>query len=70
MTINENRQRLKNEALNSIRKLYDPKFEFCGYSNYWEDDGSYREQRDSKVNRIIEKLEKDLKKLNIPKDVK
>lgn len=60
MTNEENRQRIKNEALNKIRKLYNPKTKIS-YSQYQED-GSYCEQRDNMVARIIEDFEEELKK--------
>jgi len=59
MTKAENRQRLKNEAINKIRKIFDPRTS-KGYSNHPED-GSWAEQREYDISSIIEKLEKDLK---------
>lgn len=55
------RQMIKNEALNKIRKLYNPKHK-VSYSDY-EEDGTRAEQRDFIVREIIEKLEKDLNQL-------
>jgi hypothetical protein len=56
MTTLEIRQQKKNEALNSIMKIYNPKYKFP-YSKY---DGSYPEQRETEIRYIIEKLEKEL----------
>jgi len=58
MTINEDRQRLKNEALNQIRQLYHPLFKFS-YDSY--SDESYTEQRESYIRYLIEDLENSLK---------
>lgn len=60
MKNNELRQMLKNEALNKIRKLFDPKRK-TNYSPYLTEDGSHSEQRDYMVFRIIEDLEIQLK---------
>lgn len=51
---------LKNEALNKLRKIYDPKRK-NNYSEYFTEDGSHSEQRDYMVHEIIENLEKELK---------
>lgn len=64
MTNIENRQRIKNEALNSIREIYDPKrgmryFDYC--------DENFAEQREYKISEIIKKMEKDLININIKK---
>ena len=61
MTIEENRQRIKNEALNKIRKLYNPMYKHS-YSQF-EEDGSYAEQREYEISQIIEWMEKELQKL-------
>jgi hypothetical protein len=61
MTKSEIKQQKKNEALNSIRKIYHP-LNQKWYSNYPED-GSYAEQRDFEIRQIIENLEKELKSL-------
>ena len=61
MTKEENRLRIKLEALNAIRKIYHPKTK-NPYSNYPED-GSYVEQREYWISIIIEKMEKELNKL-------
>ena len=60
MTKNENRQRLKNEALNKIRKLYHDKYKFP-YDEY--DDRSLAEQREEKIRFIIDDLERYLNDL-------
>jgi hypothetical protein len=62
MTTSENRQRIKNEALNAIRKIYDPKHKNI-YSVYTEMDGCYAEQREQSVRDIIEKMERELKSI-------
>ena len=59
MTKEENKLRIKAEALNSIKKIYHPKSKLP-YSDYFTEDGSYAEQRDSWVMRIIEKMEEEL----------
>ena len=61
MTKQENKQRIKNEALNAIAKIYNPKYEFP-YSNFPED-GNYTEQREYAIRRIIEKMNEELAKL-------
>lgn len=58
MTKLEIRQQKRNEALNKIRKIYNPKYK-CNYDQYDED--SYSEQREKEIRWIIENLEKDLK---------
>jgi hypothetical protein len=58
MTKLEIRQQMRNEALNKIRKIYNPKYKF-NYDQYDED--SYSEQREKEIRLIIENLEKDLK---------
>ena len=62
MTKEENKQRIKNEALNKIRDIYNPKTK-NNYSVHLLEDGNYTEQRDEWVRRIIEDMEKELKKL-------
>ena len=52
MTKSENKQRLKNEAINKIRKIYDP---------HRKMDYSDAEQRDYEIRDIIEELERNLK---------
>lgn len=55
------RQQKKSEALNAIRQIYHPKYEFPYHSNFFEeDDGSFAEQREYRVRSIIEQLERDL----------
>lgn len=61
MTLEENKLRIKAEALNAIRKIYNPNIKHP-YSNYPED-GSYPQQRDEWVSEIIEKMESNLNKL-------
>jgi hypothetical protein len=51
MTQEENKLRIKAEALNAIIKIYHPKTK-SPYSNYPED-GSYASQRDMWVSRIL-----------------
>lgn len=60
MTKKENTQRIKNEALNKIRNLYNPNIKIQ-YSDYRHEDGSYCEQRDNMIERILEKMKTDLK---------
>lgn len=62
MTKDENKQRIKSEALNKIRKIYNPKGK-VRYSEFFIEDGSYAEQRDYKVSRIIFEMEKELNNL-------
>ena len=60
MNITEVRQLKKNEALNKIRKIYNPKARFkC--DPYDENSGG--EQRSEAVHSIIETLEKELNQL-------
>jgi len=61
MTKAENRQRIKNEALKKIVKIYDYRT-INHYSNY-EEDGSCGEQRDGWVQGIIQKMEHELEQL-------
>ena len=63
MTHEENRQRIKNEALNKIRKLYHPKTKH-GYT-YYEGEGSLMEQISFDVQHIIEQMEKQLSELKV-----
>lgn len=64
MTYEENRQRLKNEVLNEIRKIYNPLYKFPYRTSYgWYDDvdnESRAEQRECKIRQLIESLEKSL----------
>jgi hypothetical protein len=53
MTTLQLRQQKKNEALNSIRKIYNPKYKFP-YDRY--SDESYSEQKEQEIRYIIEKL--------------
>jgi hypothetical protein len=57
MTTLQLRQQKKNEALNSIRKIYNPKYKFP-YDRY--SDESCSEQKEQEIRYIIEKLEKEL----------
>lgn len=61
MTNKENRQRIKNEALNKIRKLYHPKTKH-NYT-YYPGDGGLMERIFFDVKWIIEDMEKELDKL-------
>lgn len=61
MTIIEVRQQKKNEALNEIRKIFNPKYKFP-YDVYSEE--SYAEQVAYRIKSIIEELEKTLKNLS------
>ena len=58
MTDLEVRQQKKNEALNKIRKIYNPKYKFP-YDKYSE--YSTSEEREGDIKFIIEELEKNLK---------
>jgi len=58
MTREENKQRIKSEALNKIRKLYHPKTKH-NYT-YYEGEGSLMEQISFDVQRILEEMEKQL----------
>jgi len=59
ITREENRQRIKNEAFNRIRRIYGKNFK--GYDHY--DESSMAEQREFKIRQIIETLEYDLKNI-------
>lgn len=61
MTIIEVRQQKKNEALNEIRKIFNPKYKFP-YDVYSEETPA--EQKAYRVSYIIEELEKALKELS------
>lgn len=66
MTNLEVRQQLKNTALNEIRKIYNPNYKFpYDYSYIDEYDESYSEQREYRIEEIIQNLERDLNKLSI-----
>ena len=63
------RQLKKNEALNEIRKIFNPKYKFP-YSQPdpygdWDDLPSCAEEREKRISVIIEQLEKDLKELKV-----
>ena len=63
------RQLKKNEALNAIRKIYNPKYEFpYDKGHYWgdmDDVESRSEQRESRIAQIIRQLEDDLSILKV-----
>ena len=61
MTTEENKLRVKAEALNKIRKLYHPKTKH-GYT-YYDGEGSLMEQLSFDVKDIIEQMEKQLSDL-------
>lgn len=61
MTHQENRQRVKNEALNKLRKLFNPNTEH-NYT-YYSGEGSTMEQVAYDAQYIIEELEKQLSEL-------
>ena len=56
----ENKQRMKNEALNKIRKIYDVNHKFT-YDEY--DGASCAEQRECSIEYIIQELESNIKAL-------
>lgn len=63
------RQLKKNEALNEIRKIFNPKYEFPysepnPYTDF-DDHPSSAEQREERISDIIKQLEKELKKLKV-----
>jgi hypothetical protein len=63
------RELKKNEALNNIRKIYNPNYKFP-YSNtgiYYNygDEPSCAEEREKAISMIIEQLEFDLRKLKV-----
>jgi hypothetical protein len=63
------RELKKNEALNNIRKIYNPNYKFP-YSNtgiYYNygDEPSCAEEREKAISNIIEQLEIDLRKLKV-----
>ena len=64
MTKEEIKQHKKATALNKIRKLYHPLNTNLGFT-YYPNEGSMMEQRDERVQLIIENLEKELKELKI-----
>lgn len=57
MTKDEIIQQIKNETLNAIRKIYNPKYKFS-YDSYSED--SYAEQRESTIQYKIEQMEQKI----------
>lgn len=60
MTKEENVQRLKNEALNEIRKLYNPR---TNQHEYRFDEMGVAESLSLRVEEIIHQLEVDLRKI-------
>jgi hypothetical protein len=60
MTKEENRQRIRNEALNKIKKLYHPKTKH-DYT-YYDGEGSLMEQISFDVQSIIREMERQLNK--------
>jgi hypothetical protein len=60
MTKEENRQRIRNEALNKIKKLYHPKTKH-DYT-YYDGEGSLMEQISYDVQSIIREMERQLNK--------
>lgn len=64
MTVTEQRQQIKGEAFRKIRRLYHPK-STTKYSHYYEEDGSFGEQRDAKVREIMSNMYDKLEKLRI-----
>ena len=61
MKLQENRQRIKSEALNKIRKLYHPNTKH-GFT-YYPGEGSKMEQIAYETERIITEMEHELKTL-------
>lgn len=63
----EIKQQIKSTALNAIRKIYHPKYDFPYSYAYYEDESevSCAEQRECEVRKVIEKLEEDLKKFKL-----
>lgn len=63
------RQLKKNEALNAIRKVFNPKFKFPYEQGNpwgdWDDMPSLAEQREKYIANIIDKLERDLADLKV-----
>jgi hypothetical protein len=61
MTKEENIQRVKNETLNKIKHLYNPqtKHDFT----YYDGEGSLMEQISFEVKRLIEGMDKEIKKI-------
>jgi uncharacterized FlaG/YvyC family protein len=61
MTKNDLVQLKKNEALNKIRKIFNPKIPFS--YDQWSDESGI-EQKGREVENIIERLENELKLIN------
>jgi len=59
MTKNEIIQQIKNEALNEIRKIYNPKYKFP--FDQYDRESSYTEQIEYKIRYTIESMEKRIK---------
>jgi len=67
MTRDQILQQIRNEALNNIAKIYNPKYKFDYYDrddigDYYDfgDDVSCSEQREHKISSIIEQMHKDI----------
>ena len=61
MTYEENRQRVKNEALNKIRKLYNPNT--THHYTFYDGEGSLMEQISFEAEKIIKEMELELSEL-------
>jgi len=61
MTSEENKQRIKNETLNKIRKLYHPKTKH-NYT-YYDGEGSLMEQISFDVESIIREMERQISEI-------
>lgn len=71
LKILKTKQQKKNEALNEIRKIFNPEYKFP-YNQVdpygdgdWDDLPSCAEEREKRISNIIERLEKDLKELKV-----
>lgn len=62
MTHNENIQRIKNETLNQIKKIYHPLYKFPYNEPRWGE-SSYGEQREQHISYLIEKMNKRIEKI-------
>ncbi len=67
MTYEEQRQQIKNTALNAIAKIYHPLYKFPYREVYGRDyeSESYAEQREGRIRGIIEQMNKALDKLKV-----
>lgn len=59
------RQLKKNEALNAIRKIYNPKYKFPYDDGIDDCSPSSEAQREKAISNIIDNLERDLSNLKI-----